>query len=443
MGFGKDFLWGAASAAYQVEGAYDADGKAPSIWDALTDGHIAHGESGQVACDHYHRFREDVALMKELGLKAYRFSVSWPRVIPKRGEVNEKGLQFYKDLVDELLDAGIVPMVTLFHWDLPLWVHENGGWLDDYVIDAFEEYAAVVVDALSDKVSYWMTFNEGTSFLGQGYLSGMFPPHQSVERGTEEEKELTLRMTRILLLAHAKAVRVIRERAVLRPMVSIATDCTNFMAESESPEDIEIARSRTFGSDVNLYNVNMWLDPMMKGEFHPELRARLTDDEAALIHQPLDYIGWNCYMSANYFDGPDEKMHPLRPGLPRTNMGWPVTKDALYWGIRFLNERYDVPVLISENGMANIDYLMDDGCVHDPQRIQFLKWYIRGVKRAVEEGYPVLGYMQWSIMDNFEWALGYDKRFGLIYIDYETQRRIPKDSYYWYAEVIKTNGENL
>lgn len=440
MSFSQDFLWGAASAAYQIEGAYDEDGKGPSIWDALADGHIAHGDSGRVACDHYHRFREDVALMKQLGLKAYRFSVSWPRVMPEEGKVSEKGLDFYRALVDELLSAGITPLCTLYHWDLPLWVHEKGGWLAGSISEEFAAFAAVVVEALSDKVSYWMTFNEGTSFIGEGYLHGTHAPFERVPAGSEEEAEKVLHLTKNLLLAHAKAARVIREKAILPPRIGIATDSTLYMPESESAADIEAAREKTFADKLNHYYLNWWLDPIQKGEAHPRLREMLSDAEMALIHAPLDFLGWNCYLASNYNDGPDGKPWP---GMPRTNMGWAVTPDALYWGVRFIHERYGLPVLISENGVAIIDFKMDDGRVHDPQRIQFMKWYLRGLKRAADEGYPVKGYMVWSILDNLEWAHGFDKRFGLIYVDFRTQERTLKDSAYWYAELIQTNGESL
>ena len=440
MSFSQGFLWGAASAAYQIEGAYDEDGKGPSIWDALSDGHIAHGDNGAVACDHYHRFREDVALMKQLGLKAYRFSVSWPRVMPEEGKVNEKGLDFYRNLVDELLSAGITPLVTLYHWDLPLWVHEKGGWLSDSVSEDFAAFTAVVVEALSDKVSFWMTFNEGTSFIGEGYLHGTHAPFESVPAGSVEEAEKVLRLSKNLLLAHARAARVIREKAILPPQIGIATDSTLYMPESESEDDIEAARAKTFAGKLNHYYLNWWLDPIQKGEAHPRLREMLSDAELALIHEPLDFLGWNCYLASNYNDGPDGKPWP---GMPRTNMGWAVTPDALYWGVRFIHERYGLPVIISENGVAIIDFKMDDGRVHDPQRIQFMKWYLRGLKRAADEGYPVKGYMAWSIMDNLEWAHGFDKRFGLIYVDFRTQERTLKDSAYWYAELIQTNGESL
>ena len=440
MSFSQDFLWGAASAAYQIEGAYDEDGKGPSIWDALADGHIAHGDSGRVACDHYHRFREDVALMKKIGLKAYRFSVSWPRVMPEEGRVNEKGLDFYRNLVDELLSAGITPLVTLYHWDLPLWVHEKGGWLSASVSEDFAAFAAVVVEALSDKVSYWMTFNEGTSFIGEGYLHGTHAPFESVPAGSVEEAEKVLRLSKNLLLAHARAAKVIREKAILRPQIGIATDSTLYMPESENNADIEAARAKTFAGELNHYYLNWWLDPIQKGEAHPRLHAILTDAEMALIHQPLDFLGWNCYLANNYNDSPDAKPWP---GMPRTNMGWAVTPDALYWGVRFIHERYGLPIIISENGVAIIDFKMDDGRVHDPQRIQFMKWYLRGLKRAADEGYPIKGYMAWSIMDNLEWAHGFDKRFGLIYVDFRTQERTLKDSAYWYAELIRTNGESL
>jgi len=436
-------MWGTASAAYQIEGAYNKDGKGLSIWDALSDGHVAHGDNGNISCDHYHHYKEDVALMKELGIQAYRFSVSWPRVIPEEGKVNEKGLQFYRDLVDELIAAGITPLCTLYHWDLPMWMHDKGGWYSDEISDHFAFYTEVVVNALSDKISHWMTFNEGTSFLGEGYLHGTHPPYEKVPAGSEEEFDRIVCLSRNLLLCHGKAAAVIREKSVLPPKVGIATDSTLFMPDSESDEDIESARSRTFGSSVNHYFLNWWMDPIMNGTAHPRLEAALKDGEMDTINQPLDFIGWNCYLANNYNDGPDGKMLSYWQGIPRTAMGWPVTPDALYWGVRFIYDRYHLPVMITENGVAIVDFVMDDGCVHDPQRIQFLKWYLRGLKRAADEGYPVIGYMVWSILDNFEWAFGYEKRFGLVYVDFLTQKRIPKDSAYWYSEVIKQNGENI
>ena len=443
MSFSKDFFWGAASAAYQIEGAYNEDGKGPSIWDALSAGHIVHGDNGNTACDHYHRFREDVALMKKIGLKAYRFSISWPRVMPKEGVVNEKGLQFYRELAAELLNAGITPLVTLYHWDLPLWAHEKGGWVSGTISDDFAAFAGAVVNALSEKVQFWMTFNEGTSFIGEGYLHGTHAPYETMRPGSEEEAKKVLILTKNLLLAHAKAAQVIREKAVLPPKIGIATDSTLFLPESEAEADIRRAKEKTFAGSLNHYYLNWWLDPVIKGKAHPRLRAMLTDAEMALIHHPLDFLGWNCYLANNYNDGPDGSMESPWPGMPRTNMGWAVTPDALYWGVRFIYERYGIPVIISENGVAIIDFKMDDGCVHDPQRIQFMKWYLRGLKRAADEGFPVKGYMAWSIMDNLEWAHGFDKRFGLIYVDFRTQERILKDSAYWYADVIQNNGENL
>ena len=267
MSFRDDFLWGAASAAYQIEGAYDEDGKGPGIWDALAPGHIEHGDTGNIACDHYHRFREDIELMKELGIKAYRFSISWPRVIPSESTVNEKGLDFYKELVDGLLEAGITPLCTLYHWDLPMWVYEKGGWLGDSVSDDFAYYVRVVTDALSDRISYWMPFNEPTSFIGEGYLHGTHPPYIKVEHGSDEERDMILKTTKNVMLSHAKAAAVIREHAVLEPKIGIATDSTLFMPDSEKPEDIEDAKEKTFADKIDHYYLNWWLDPIMKGQF--------------------------------------------------------------------------------------------------------------------------------------------------------------------------------
>ncbi|MDR1642975.1 MAG: beta-glucosidase [Clostridiales bacterium] len=440
MGFSEGFIWGAASAAHQVEGAYDEDGKGLGIWDALSAGHVKHGENGNVACDHYHRFKEDIALMKEIGIKAYRFSVSWPRIVPEPGKVNEKGLQFYKELVQELKEAGIEPMCTLFHWNLPMWLHELGGWRYEGISDAFAEYAKIVVEALSDKVEKWMTLNEPTCFIGLGYGIGVHAPFEKgIEKPQDEMKADIASLSKNALLAHGKAAKAIRENAVLPPKIGIAFNGALAAPVSDRPEDIEAARAATSPENSFFGNVSWWADPSILGKLPPLLEKVTTPEELAVIYQPLDFFGYNCYNTSNYEDRGG--INPaVYPGMPRTAMDWPITPDALYWAAKLFHERYGLPILITENGMANIDFVMSDGKVHDPQRIEYLKGYIGGLQKAAEEGVPVLGYLYWSILDNFEWAEGYDKRFGLIHVDYRTQKRVRKDSSYWYSDVIKNNG---
>lgn len=438
MSFPKNFLWGAASAAYQVEGAYNEDGKGMGIWDALSEGHVKHGDNGNVACDHYHHFREDIALMKQLGLKCYRFSVSWPRVMPAPGVVNESGLRFYSELVDELLAAGIEPMCTVFHWNLPMWLHEKGGWMNEETSDAFGEYAALLADRLSDRVKYWMTINEPACFIGLGYITGAHAPFECCLDLPEAEKNARhAALTRVTLLAHGKAVKALRAHARQPLQIGMALNGTLVTPDDETPAAIEKARALTETTRPGNFQVTWWADPMVLGLVPDELSGVISPADMEIIHQPLDFFGYNCYHASN-FDGPIQP-NPQYPGMPRTAMGWPITPSALYWAARFFTDRYHLPFLITENGMANIDFVMSDGRVHDPQRIDYLKGYIAGLQRACEEGYPVIGYCQWSLMDNFEWAEGYDKRFGIVHIDYVTQKRTLKDSALWYARVIAAN----
>lgn len=447
-GFCKDFLWGAASAAHQIEGAYLEDGKGMGIWDTFGQetGYIIRNENGNVACDHYHRYREDVAIMKELGLKSYRFSVSWPRVMPEGyGAVNEKGLQFYIDLVNELTEAGIEPMVTLFHWNLPTAIYELGGWENPQVVDWFEQYTDVVTTALGEKVKYWMTFNEPQLFIGAGLNAGVFAPFE------KKSTEALMRISKNVYLAHGKAVRVIR-RNCRNSFVGMAPTGEIVIPRDQKAESIEKAKILTFSMKRENFtsSITWWSDPIFMGifpeeaeEFFGEHVPSFTDDEWKLITEPLDFYGFNIYQGLEDLD-PEEKYGPYAyPGSPKTSMDWNVTPEVLYWSCRFLYERYGKPLMITENGMSSFDWVSLDGKVHDPNRIDFLHRYLRSIKDAVLEGIPVLGYQYWSIMDNFEWISGYDKRFGLIYVDYRTQKRTIKDSAYWYKDVITTNGDNL
>lgn len=440
--FSEDFLWGSASAAYQVEGAYDTDGRGQSIWDALSEGKIKHNETGKVACDHYHLYKEDISLMKEIGLKTYRFSISWPRIMPKEGEINQKGIEFYKNLVSSLTDAGIEPMCTLYHWDLPMWIHEKGGWRYTEISELFAEYTKIMVEALSDKVTYWMTINEPAAFIGNGYITGQHAPFENNLDKVQEIPDIIGPLTKNVLLAHGKAVKMIRTYAKGKSQIGAALNGHLIIPSSEAQSDVDRAKEETFAVETMFSGLDYWAGPMINGNIHPLLKKVITEDDLNIICQPLDFLGYNCYNSDNYNEYTGHNPN-VTPGMPRTAMGWPITPKALYWASVFFYERYELPILITENGMANYDFVMRDGEVHDPQRIDYMESYLAGLKRAVEEGIPVVGYLYWSLLDNLEWAEGYDKRFGLIYVDYTTQQRTLKDSAKWYAKVIQSNGEKV
>ncbi len=434
MSFSKDFLWGAATAAHQIEGSYNVDGKGLGIWDALNEGHIRRDENGNIASDHYNRYKEDVALMKEIGLNSYRFSISWPRIMPSENEINEKGLAFYSNLIDELLSADIEPIVTLFHWNLPMWLHEMEGWENENVVAHFKRYTEIIVNELSDRVTYWLTVNEPQMFATLGYVSGEHAPFL-------QKPEVIETVSRHIMLAHGEAVQSIRKYAQKVPKIGMAPTGNGITPVEESEEGIEFARALNYSSAAGSFGNDWWQDVMILGQVPDALKKTIDEVDLKTICQPLDFFGFNIYNSQNY-EGtfPNPKTYP---GVPRSSMAWSVTPECLYWMTKFHYERYKLPILITENGMSNCDWVMLDGKVHDPQRVDFLKRYLKELKRAVEEGIPVIGYQYWSFMDNFEWAEGFDKRFGLVYVDYRTQERILKDSAYFYAEVISSNGDDL
>lgn len=450
MLFSKEFLWGAASAAHQIEGAYNEDGKGEGIWDHFghLQGKIKHGETADIACDHYHRFKEDVALMKQIGLKSYRLSISWPRVLPQGvGMINEKGLQFYSDLIDELVAAGIEPLVTLHHWNLPMELYNKGGWKNEESPKWFEGFTKVVVDKLSDRVRYWITFNEFQIFMGLGYGAGIHAPFENNDDAT------LLKMSGNLMLAHGKAVSIIRTYGKQTSQIGLAPTGDVWIPKNDTVEEVEYARAKSFALSKNSFVMDnsWWADPIFMGHFCDGAKERFgdllpdfTSDQWAEVSQPLDFYGYNAYQGTITYPvneaGYDEYAYQ---GSPKTSMNWNMTPEVLYWSSKFLYERYKKPILITENGLACMDWIALDKKVHDPQRIDFLNRYLLQLEKVVNEGIPVIGYQMWSVMDNYEWSLGYDMRFGLIYIDYKTQERILKDSAYWYGNVIKTNGKSL
>ncbi|HSI83688.1 MAG: GH1 family beta-glucosidase [Candidatus Methylacidiphilales bacterium] len=450
MSFPKNFTWGAAAASYQIEGAWDTEGKGPSVWDMLCGqpGKVWEGNTGEVACDHYNRYVEDVQLMKNIGLKAYRLSVSWPRVIPHGvGSVNQTGLNFYDKLVDELLGAGIQPWVTLFHWDYPYDLFLRGGWLNSDSPKWFADYTAVIVDRLSDRVEHWMTLNEPQCFIGMGHSTGEHAP--GLKLGMRE----VLAAGHNCLLAHGLSTQVIRSRAQKTPIIGWAPVGVAYFPAGQSADDAAAAKrgmEAVYGD--NLWNNTWWGDPVVFGEY-PEagLRAygknapRFPDSDMEVIKQPLDFYGCNIYQGTAVTAGPngDPIAVPTHPGHPHTHFLWKRTPESLRWGPKFLAERYKLPIVVTENGLSCHDWVALDGRVHDTNRIDFLHRYLLQLHHAIEDGVDVQGYFQWSIMDNFEWAEGYKHRFGLVHVDYTTQERTLKDSAGWYSEVIRTNGENM
>jgi beta-glucosidase len=445
--FPEKFVWGAATAAFQVEGAATRGGRGPSIWDMLCDkeGAIYGGHDGSVASDHYGRWRQDVALFRQLGLGGYRFSISWPRVLPTGvGPSNAEGLAFYDRLVDGLLEAGITPYVTLFHWDLPLDLYHRGGWLNREVADWFADYTALIVRTLGDRVSNWVTLNEPQVFVGHGHYDGRHAP------GLRFSLSEMLRCGHHALLAHGRAVAAIRAESRGPARIGFAPMGFPKLPASESAADIAAARQLMYSVvEPHHWNLTWWTDPVILGRY-PEDGLRLFGKDAPrvsgadldIIAAPTDFLGLNIYQGSVVRAGADGKPEVVKTpaGFPLTAFNWPVTPDALYWGPRFAYERYQKPIFITENGMSSRDWPSLDGRVHDAQRVDFLTRHVRQLHRAVDSGIPVEGYFHWSALDNFEWAEGYRERFGLIYVDYESGERIPKDSYHWYAQIIASGG---
>ncbi|MBQ9662662.1 MAG: beta-glucosidase [Oscillospiraceae bacterium] len=446
--FPENFMWGVACASYQCEGAWDEDGKGPSIWDDFCHdpdaGHIRDGDTGDVACDSYHRFREDVALMKEHGVRAYRFSISWPRVIPDGdGAVNEAGLRYYNELVDELLRSGIEPLITLYHWDLPSALQDKGGWLNRDIIPAFGRYAEIVAEFFRGRVNKYMTINEPQCITVLGYGSGEHAP------GLRLSEEKQAQVYHHLALAHSEAQR--RIKAVLgdTALVGIVPCGRLCYPEEDTPEARESAYHATF--DLSRprwgFTFNIILDSLILRRYDDSapapvrrFAATIPDGDWDLMETP-DFIGVNVYNG----EAVDRNGAPVKrcPGFPLTAVKWPVTPEVMHYGPLNLYRRYGLPLCITENGQSCNDRVFLDGQVHDPDRIDFLHRYLLELHKAIQEGVPIRGYLQWSFLDNFEWSQGYSERFGIIYVDYATLQRIPKDSARWYRDVIVSNGALL
>jgi beta-glucosidase len=432
--FPAEFVWGAATAAYQTEGAAAEDGRGESIWDRFTalPGRIANGETGRVACDSYHRYAEDVRLMRELGLGAYRFSVAWPRVVPEgRGPVNAAGLDFYDRLVDELLASGIEPFATLYHWDLPQALEDRGGWPSRDTVDAFAEYVEAVVARLGDRVSHWITQNEPWVIAWLGYGRGEHAPGRRSDRDA-------LAAAHHVLLSHGRAVEVIRRE---RPTAQVGITIDVIPIHPLTPSDADLAAM----IEEDGFRNRWILDPVLRGSYPEDMVRRferilppVAEGDMAAISAPLDFLGVNYYRRHVVEAGPNGSGPVVVdvPGGVHTAVGWEVYPDGLYELLLRLHEEYAPPPLyVTENGAAFGD-VRRNGTVEDPERTAYLDRHLDAVARAIADGVRVDGYFVWSLLDNFEWARGYGPRFGLIYVDYETLERVPKQSYHWYHDFI-------
>lgn len=443
MMFPKGFLWGVACASYQCEGAWDEDGKGRSIWDDFTHtpGHIYHGDTGDVACDSYHRWAEDVALMKQFGIQAYRFSVSWPRIIPDGdGPVNPKGFAYYDNLVNALLENGIRPMITLYHWDLPSALQDKGGWLNRDIVAAFGRYARIVAEHFAGRVDTYMTVNEPQCVAVLGYVTGIHAP------GWRLGEREALQCYFNLGLAHSEATRAIRA-AVPGAKVGVATCGRICYPAVDTPAARDAAYRAAFDPADWLNSMNIFLDPLFFRGYAPgspeiveRFAAGIPQADWEKMEAP-DFVGVNVY-EGNPIEE-DGSYSPIPAGFPMTATKWKVTPEALRFGPVNLYRRYGRPILITENGLSCNDRVYLDGKVHDGERIDFLTRYLRELSKASQEGVELLGYLQWSFLDNFEWSDGYKERFGIVYVDYATGKRTPKDSAQWYAQVIASNGESL
>ncbi len=447
--FPDHFWWGAATAAYQIEGAAAKDGRKPSVWDTFSakPGRVLNRDSGAVACDHYHRYKSDIKLMVALGIKHYRFSIAWTRIIPDgRGAVNEAGVDFYSRLVDCLRSHGITPHATLFHWDSPQALEDRyGSWRSREMAHDYADYVTAIVSRLGDRVTHWMTMNEISCFTHMGYAVNADPPHAPGTR-VRSPKEVW-QTSHHAILAHGLGCQAIRAASPGACSVALVDNPAVTVPLSESPGHIAAAQAafHTCGSNGGI------LFPVLTGAYSPALLEQLGQDAPEIqtgdletIHQPLDALGLNIYTGTYVKAAANEAGYELLPyseSYPKLDMPWLwILPEAVYWSVRHISmtvERPELPLLITENGCAAQDEVNSQGEVIDPERIMYLRQYLKAAHRAVDEGYPLHGYFVWSLLDNFEWAWGYDRRFGITYIDYATQQRLPKASFHWYAECIR------
>ena len=446
MAFREDFVWGAASSAYQTEGYPTADGGGESVWDAFckTPGAIANGEDGSIACDGYHRFSEDIGLLSSLGFSAYRFSTSWARIDPNGdGQWNEAGLQYYDRVVDCCLQNGVTPWMTLYHWELPQALEEKGGWQNVETAEAFSRFAAMMAEHFKDRVQHFITLNEPQIVLKLGYSDGVHAP------GKRLLFPQLVSCWKNLMLSHGLSFRAIRNAA---PEAKIGIASTGRLCYPKSPADETAARQETFRlTDTDwMFTHTMVLDAVCLGRVEPEpgalceLLSAVTPEEWAMMHAKPDFLGVNAYNGNEIAEGPDGKpVYVPRPvGAPRTALKWPVTPEIMEHGLSYLYDRYRLPLYVTECGLSCNDRVFLDGQVHDAGRIDFLHRYLLALRRGSEKA-DIRGFFHWSLTDNFEWHSGYGDRFGLVYIDFPTQKRTVKDSAKWLSQVAAENGRNL
>ena len=442
--FPKDFLWGAATASYQIEGAWDEDGKGESIWDNFSHKpyRILNGDTGDVACDHYHHMPEDVALMKEIGLRSYRFSISWPRILPEgKGKVEPRGLDFYDRLVDELLNAGITPMATLNHWDFPQALQDLGGWPNPDCVGWFTDYAGIVFEKLADRIPFWATHNEPMVVAFPGYGDGSFAP------GVASYPQ-AFQAAHHLNLAHGKTVQLYRQSGY-EGQIGVVLNLALFKPKTDKQADV--AAAERIESLIN----GMFLDPIIKGKYPNnlidwvgEMAPKIQNGEMAVINEPIDFLGINFYFGQFVSFSPHGLLKlnsepAVDPGWGMTDKGWGVCPSQLTELLLVIKEDYgNPPVYITENGTALGEPVDETGFVNDQGRINYLRAHFEAAHKAIEQGSDLRGYYVWSLMDNFEWAEGYSLRFGLINVDFDDpqRKRTPKASCGWYSNVIENNG---
>ncbi|WLR53355.1 GH1 family beta-glucosidase [Bacillus tianshenii] len=439
VNFSKDFIFGTATSSYQIEGAVRDGGRTPSIWDTFSEipGKVLNGDTGEIACDHYHRLEEDVELIKSLGVDSYRFSIAWPRIFPKEGEYNPEGMEFYRELSIKLREAGIKPFVTIYHWDMPQWAYEQGGWVSRNSVQWFKEFAEKCFIELNDYVEMWITHNEPWCAALLGY-------HQGVHAPGHKNMDEAVRAAHHIMLSHGEVVKLYKEELKLHKAIGITLNLSPVYAASESQND-QLAANNFDGY------LNRWfLDPIFKGKYPTDMMNLFSKyvhsydfiqpGDMELISYPCDFLGINFYnrQLIEFSSAADFLFTPAYSDYPKSGMGWDISpkefKELIY---RLRKEYTELPIFITENGAAFDDVLEEDGSVHDHERVGYMEQHIKAVGELNQEGFNIAGYYLWSLLDNFEWAFGYEKRFGITFVDFKTQKRYLKDSAKRYAEIVK------